>query len=65
LSGSLLPLQCILSTAAWTLIQMPRSKEFTSGEHTDCHIITTLNSSNACLVYSCIASWVPWSPALP
>jgi hypothetical protein len=34
-------------------------KALTSGEHANCHIITTLNSTNGLLVYSSIASWVP------
>ena len=36
------------------LIQMPKSRAFTSGEHADCWIIFMLKSSNNCLVYSSV-----------
>jgi hypothetical protein len=55
------------STADWTLIQMlqmPKSRAFTSGEHACCCIISMLKSSNNHHVYSSLASLVPWSLAL-
>jgi hypothetical protein len=63
-SGSLCRSQCLHSTADWTLIQMPKSRAFTSGERADCCIISTLNSSNNHLVHSSLASLVPCPPAL-
>ncbi len=63
-SGSHLLLRCLTSTAAWMLIQMPRSKAFTSGEHADCCNIIILNLSFNLLVYSSLAARVLWPPAL-
>ncbi len=58
-SGSLCCSWCLRSTIDWMLIQMPKSKAFTSGEHADCCIISILKSSLNLLVYSFLASCVP------
>jgi hypothetical protein len=63
-SGSHLWLWCLTSTTAWTLNKMPRSKAFTSGEHTDCCNIIILNSSLNLLVYSSLTTHVLWPPVL-